>query len=726
MSVNADQQIRRRLGADEDLFSDAFVNLSEVVTGAKLFDLFSAGKVKSSTHALAAVLEYYGIHKKIEIPDSITDPNDRLNYVIDPEGIMRRNVTLEGKWFRDAFGAFIGTLDDGTAVAIIPGFRGYSWVNSITGEKVRVTSKNAHRIQREAICFYPPLPGERISVRDLLRLVIRALSLSDFIKIVLCSLAVTLVSMITPKVTQYIYNDLVLQPELRPLVATALLLIFTTISSMMLNAAKSISLSSVSTKTDVSVTAALMMRVLNLPASFFQEIPSGELYSRISSASTLCSTILNVILSGCLTVVMSLVYFLQIFRFSPAMVVPSLVVIGLLFLYSMAVVFVQISVTGKKMEKSAGETGFLFSMFSGMQKIKLAGAERRIFSKWADRYKETAMLSYRPPVIVKYNTTITMLINLLGTGFLYLTAYKNGVSAPAYMAFISAYGLLSGAFTSLTSVALTFSVVPPILRLIRPILDAEPEISGNQRSVPALSGKIEISGVSFRYNDHMPMVIDNLSLKINPGDYVAIVGKSGCGKSTLLRLLLGFEKPLQGSISYDNFDITAIDPKSLRSHIGCVMQNTGLFTGTIRSNITISAPLATDDDVWRAARMAGIEEDIKKMPMGLNTMVTDHTSAISGGQKQRVVIARAIASNPDILFFDEATSALDNYTQKIVTDSLASLHCTRIVVAHRLSTVRDCDRIIMLEGGRIIEDGTYDELIEKNGEFAKLVRRQQL
>lgn len=726
MSVNIDEQIKRRLSADEDAFSDAFVNLSEIVTGTKLFDLFSVKKAESSTHALAAVLEYYGIQKTIDIPDSVTEPNDRLNYVIEPEGIMRRSVTLEGKWYKDAFGAFIGTLDDNTIIAMIPGFRGYSWINSVTGEKVRITAKNAGRISRDAICFYPPLPQEKITVKDLLRHVMNNLSMSDFVKIMLCTLAVTLISMVTPKVTQYIYNNLVMQSSLLPLFATAVLLICATLSTTLVNAVKSISLSAISTKTDTSVTGAIMMRVLNLPTSFFKEVSSGELYSRINCASTLCSTILNVLMSSGLTVVMSLIYFFQIFSFSPVLVVPSLIIVLVLFLYSMIVVLTQAWVTTKKLELNAKENGFLFSMISGMQKIKLAGAERRIFSQWANIYKGTAELTYCPPVIVKYNATITMLINLLGTGLIYYVAYINGVNAAQYMAFISAYGLLSGAFTTLTSAATTFSVVPPILKLVKPILNAKPEVSSKQRSVESLSGKIEVSGVSFRYDDTMPMVIDDLSFKINPGDYVAIVGKSGCGKSTLLRLLLGFEKPLRGSISYDNYDITTIDPKSLRSHIGCVMQNTGLFTGTIRSNITISAPHATDDDVWRAAKMASIEEDIRKMPMGLNTMVSDNISGISGGQKQRIVIARAIVSNPNILFFDEATSALDNYTQKIVADSLASLHCTRIVVAHRLSTVRDCDRIIMLDKGKIIEDGTYDELIAQDGEFAKLVHRQQI
>ena len=726
MALNIDDQIRSRIIADEDVFSDAFVSLSEVVMGKELFDLFSAKKAESSTKALTAVLEYYGIHKTIEIPESITDPDERLNYVIAPEGIMRRGVVLTDKWYKNAFGAFIGTLDDGTTIALIPGFRGYHWVNSITGEKVKITAKNASRISPDAVCFYAPLPQDKITVKDLLRHVLRSLSAWDFLKIVLCALVTTLLSMIVPRTTQYIYNDIVLQPDLLPLLATATLLICADISRLLVDSAKTIILSGISIMTDASITSTVMMRVLNLPLSFFRETSAGELYSRMSCASRLCSTILRTILSGCLTVLMSLMYFRQIFSFSSSLVGPSLMVVLTLTVYSVIVVFVQASVTRDRMEASASESGFMFSMISGMQKIRLAGAERRIFSQWAEHYKKTAKYTYSPPLIVKYNTTITMLINLVGTGFIYFAAYKNGILPAQYMAFIAAYALLSGAFSSLTASAMEFASVPPILKFVDPIFDVKPEVNSNQRIVPSLSGKIEVSGVSFRYKDNDPLVLDNLSLRINPGDYVAIVGKSGCGKSTLMRLLLGFEKPQQGSISYDSLDITTIDPRSLRRHIGCVMQNAGLFTGSLRSNITVSAPLATDEEVWRAVRIAGLEEDIKRMPMGLHTMVSESSPGISGGQKQRVMIARAIATDPDILFFDEATSALDNYTQKIVADSLAALNCTRVVVAHRLSTVRSCSRIIMLDGGRIIEDGTYDELIAKDGEFAKLVRRQQI
>ena len=235
-----------------------------------------------------------------------------------------------------------------------------------------------------------------------------------------------------------------------------------------------------------------------------------------------------------------------------------------------------------------------------------------------------------------------------------------------------------------------------------------------------------MNNVSFRYNENMPLVVDNLSLKIRPGQYVAIVGTTGCGKSTLMRLMLGFETPDKGSVYYDGRDLSTIDLKSIRKKIGVVMQEGKLFQGDIYSNIVISAPHLTIDDAWEAAELAGIADDIRRMPMGMFTMIGEGSGGVSGGQRQRLMIARAIAPKPKILMFDEATSALDNLTQKRVSESLDSLNCTRIVIAHRLSTIRECDRIIVLDKGKIIEDGSYEELIEKEGFFAELVARQRL
>ena len=286
--------------------------------------------------------------------------------------------------------------------------------------------------------------------------------------------------------------------------------------------------------------------------------------------------------------------------------------------------------------------------------------------------------------------------------------------------------MVSAAFTALTSVALSVAQIKPILEMAEPILKTEPESTENKAMVTSLSGGIELSNVYFRYTDSMPYVVDGMSFKVRPGEYVAIVGKTGCGKSTLVRLLLGFETPERGAVYYDGKDLSKLDLRSLRRRIGVVTQDGSLFQGDIYSNIVISAPQLTLDDAWEAAEMAGIADDIRAMPMGMQTIISEGAGGISGGQKQRIMIARAIAPKPKILIFDEATSALDNRTQKQVSDALDKLKCTRIVIAHRLSTIKNCDRILVLDQGHILEDGTYDELIAQNGFFAELVARQRL
>ena len=257
-------------------------------------------------------------------------------------------------------------------------------------------------------------------------------------------------------------------------------------------------------------------------------------------------------------------------------------------------------------------------------------------------------------------------------------------------------------------------------------MKACPQIGSQKEIVTSVSGSVEINNVIFRYTKDGPAILDDLSLKIKSGQYVAVVGKTGCGKSTLLRLLLGFETPDTGAVYYDGKDVTKLDPKSLHRQVGVVMQNGKLFSGSIYSNITVSAPQLTMEDAWEAAAMAGMEEDIRAMPMGMHTVLSEGNGGISGGQKQRLMIARAIAPKPKLLFLDEATAALDNITQKHVSDSLNRMKCTRIVIAHRLSTIRECDRILVLDRGKIVEDGNYEELVSQNGFFAELVRRQQI
>ncbi|MBR3638118.1 MAG: ATP-binding cassette domain-containing protein, partial [Lachnospiraceae bacterium] len=294
-----------------------------------------------------------------------------------------------------------------------------------------------------------------------------------------------------------------------------------------------------------------------------------------------------------------------------------------------------------------------------------------------------------------------------------------------YYAFNTAYGSLSVGMAALASIAASIARIRPSVELIQPILTTVSEDEGNRMVITSLSGEIELNNVTFRY-DKGPAILNNISFKINPGEYVAITGKSGSGKSTLMRILLGFENPKTGAVYYDGRDLQDINLRSIRRKIGTVMQDGKLFGGTIYENIATDCPDLSEEDAWEAAEIAGIADDIRRMPKQMNTLITEGGGSISGGQRQRLLIARAIAPKPRILFMDEATSALDNETQKKVSEALDRLNSTRVVIAHRLSTIRQCDRIIVVDNGSIVEDGTYDELIEKGGFFAELVSRQQL
>ena len=469
-----------------------------------------------------------------------------------------------------------------------------------------------------------------------------------------------------------------------------------------------------------------MMRIMSLPASFFKKYSAGELSSRSQAVNQLCSLMMGTALSTGLTAFTSLLYVTKIFQYTPALTVPAVVVVAATVVMMILTSLVQIKRSRDMMECNVKESGLTYALISGVQKIKLAGAEKRAFAKWADTYSKGAALTYNPPMFIKINSTIQTAITLAGTIVIYYTAVMSRVSPAEYLAFNAAYGMLMGAFTSMAGTVLQVAQIKPVLEMAEPFLKAEPEISDGREILTRLSGAIELNNVYFRYNEDMPYVVDGLSLKIRQGEYVAIVGKTGCGKSTLVRLLLGFEKPEKGAIYYDGKDINKVDLRSLRRRIGTVTQDGGLFQGDIYSNIVISAPHLTLDDAWKAAEMAGIADDIRAMPMGMQTLISEGQGGISGGQKQRIMIARAIAPNPKILIFDEATSALDNKTQRQVAEALDSLKCTRIVIAHRLSTIKNCDRILVLNEGKILEEGTYEQLIDKNGYFAQLVERQRL
>ena len=720
-----DEQIRARMKNDQDVLEESFFRMAGAVIDHWEADHLQDRR-QNAQDALSDIMKYY--HKKgAEITDD-AESIEQIEEVLRSCGLMAREVDLEEEWYRGAYGAMIGCIrETSQIVALIPrGVSGYSYREPTTGKRKRITKKNADIFAGEALCIYHSLPQKSLGVPDLLLYMKRCISKTDIALVMAVTLAVTLIGMIEPAVYQLVTGTILKNKQVHLLMGMCVFLVCSAFSSQLIYLAKTMIVERINTKASRSVEASVMMRILSMPVNFFRKYSSGELSDRVNAINTLCRMIIDDVFSIGLTSVMSLLYITQIYKFAPSLVLPSILIILTTVIISIAASLVQIGVTKKRMELSAKVSGMSYALINGVQKIRLSGAEKRMFARWGRLYAKQAKEEYDPPFFLKINSVLVTAVSLLGTIVLYYIAVRTGVSESEYYAFSAAYGHVAGAFSVLAGIAVSVASVKPVLDMAEPILAASPEVAEDRETVAHLKGSIEMSHVTFRYDEGLPDVVRDLNLKIKAGEYVAIVGQTGCGKSTLVRLMLGFEKPQIGSVYYDRYDLSRVDPHSVRKQIGVVLQNGQLIRGDIYSNIVISAPQLTLDDAWEAAEIAGIAQDIREMPMGMSTFVSEGQGGISGGQKQRLMIARAIAPKPGILIFDEATSALDNKTQKQVSDALEKMGCTRVVIAHRLSTIRHCDRILVMDDGAIVEEGSYEELIQKNGYFAELVARQRV
>ena len=720
-----ENQIEERRAADDQLLEDSFFKVAGVVLGRSTAEKISDERIVTK-NAIDEILKFYH-YKPAELPEGIRDAEEQLDYCLRPHGIMYRRVELTEGWYKDSFGPILAfRKEGGQAAALLPGsFTGY-FFRDPAEMRIKLNRKTAALFETEAICFYRPLPQKQLGIPDLLLYMNRCLSVGDIGLLAAATMAVTVVGMVMPQITKLLTGPILTGGRAEALVGIAVAMICVSLSAQLFSSVRGMLQARLNAKLSLGVQASMMIRLLTLPAGFFRKYSPGELKSRSMSVNQLCSLLLDVILGTGLTSLTSLLYVGQIFRFAPALVVPSLVIVLVTVGFSVVTTLAQVRVNKLHMEHSAKEAGMSYSLITGVQKIRLAGAEKRVFAKWLDVYAEGAELTYNPPVFLKLNVVLSTAISLVSNIVMIVLAVKSGIGQADYYAFTTAYGMLMGAFMAVSGVALSAARIRPILEMAEPFLKTEPETASDRAIVTRLSGGVELDHVFFRYAEDSPYILNDLSLRIRPGEYVAVVGRTGCGKSTLVRVLLGFEKPEKGAVLYDGRNIDTLDLPSLRRKIGTVMQDAGLFQGDIYSNIVITAPELTMDDAWEAAEKAGIAEDIRAMPMGMGTFVSEGQGGISGGQRQRIMIARAIAPKPKFLIFDEATSALDNRTQKQVSEALDNMGCTRLVIAHRLSTIRRCDRILVLDGGRIIEDGTYDELIARNGFFADLVERQRL
>ena len=474
-----DEQIRLRKQSDQEIFEDSIFQMASMVLGGRGAGALNDKRIIAKA-AIDEILKYYHF-KPTDVPEDIEDLDEQLEYCLRPHGVMRRNVRLTGKWYADAFGPMLGFLkEDSRPVALLPRpFSGYRFRDPDTGETVKLDRRSAERFSEDAVCFYLPLPPKKLGISDLIVYMKDCLSASDLILIVALTLLASLVSLLTPNITRVLTGRVLDDKNMSMLIGTAVFMACVTVSSLLINTVRSLGMARLETKTSLSVEAAVMARVMNLPPRFFRQYSSGELSSRLDAVSQLCSLMLGNVFSLGLASLFSLLQITQIFRFAPALVAPSLLLILATVGIGLISALMQIKIARRRMELAAKENGMTFALISGVQKIKLAGAEKRAFSRWARAFSASAELSYNPPLFIKVSGVIATAVSLVGTIVLYYLAVTTHVSASEYIAFSSSYGIVTGAFSSLTSVALTVASIKPILEMAEPILQTEPESAEN-------------------------------------------------------------------------------------------------------------------------------------------------------------------------------------------------------------------------------------------------------
>ena len=726
--------------ANDEAFSQALEDIAGVVYEKK-----SERKIESDQSATVKTARLVAGYSNMAIQgvqDKTYDGEDGLVELAKDNNVRMRAVTLKGAWWKNDNGALFGyyaaDLQNENPplepAALIPEkWGGYLCVLPQSEKSVKVTQEVAEHLQRGAFMFYKPFADKSVSVKELLKFAFSSSKMpQDILLFVALGLASALVGLLIPLLTKVFVDSIIPQAAKNMCLQITSLAFLCVLSAMAFDFIKALAMTRMEARSDSVLQAAVMDRLLKLPTGFFRDLSSGDLAQKVLSISQIHEIIFSTIITSGMTAVFSLVYLIQLFSYSKYLLKWSLLFCLVSVLVTVFVAFFKYKWHKDIIDSTVKISGKLFEFITGVNKLVMTASEKRAYSIWAKLFsKQTKAEKNASAYNILYSTFVSVFPILTSLCFygIFMNAVAKGkmdaLSTGSFLAFIAAFTAFQNALIASTS-AITESVqVIPMYEQAKVVLEAAPEIQESKPAISSLKGNIELNHISFRYEKSSPLILKDVSMKIQPHEFVAIVGGSGSGKSTLLRIMLGFEKPETGGVFYDNRDLNSVDVGSVRRNMGVVLQNSSIMQGSIYTNIIGSSAL-TIDDAWRAAEMAGLAADIERMPMGMHTMIPAGGGGLSGGQKQRLIIARALARRPSILIFDEATSALDNKTQAQVSKSLEALNVTRIVIAHRLSTIINADRIYVLNNGMIEECGTYEELMKKDGFFAKLAKRQQI
>ena len=648
--------------------------------------------------------------------------------------IRTREITLSSGWWRRDGPSFVGyTAEDGRPLAVLGNGRGaYHAVDPTSGETFEVDADNAARIGgNKGMMLYPPLPEFVENGLAALRHAARGRG-RDFRTIIVMAVLVALLALVTPVLTGKLLAEIIPRVDTSLWGAVLGALVLAAAGTAMFEVVRALAILRIEGRIDEQLQAAVWSRLISLPMPFFRQFTAGDLADRANGITMIRQTLTGATVTAVLGGVFSLFSFALLFYYSWSLALwmggsALLVLIGATWIFTKG----QMAHHRAAFEIQGRIDGFVFQMISGLSKFRMANAERFALARWAERFAEQKKKTLAARRWAAGQITFNSMFGPIATLAIFAFIWYQLIAAEkqpdfdlaAFLSFHSAFGQFAGGVTGLAIAWTTVVSVIPLFERVQPIIEAQVETAGKGVSPKDLAGEIEFANICFRYLPGLPYALDDVSFRIGPHDYVAFVGPSGSGKSTIYRLLLGFERPTSGAVLVDSHSLSSLDLPSLRNRMGVVLQSGQLMPASIYKNIAVAAPL-TMDEAWEAARAAGLEEDIRAMPMEMHTLLPEGGGGLSGGQRQRLLIARALARKPRILLLDEATSALDNRTQAIVQESLRKLNITRVVIAHRLSTVQNVDRIYVLDGGRIVESGSYEQLMRREGIFADLAQRQ--